>query len=55
MQITGRGFLKWVGGALLALVEKTVAKANELAPDLIVLTGDYVLETAASIFDLAPA
>ena len=30
-------------------------KANELAPDLIVLTGDYVLETAESIFDLTPA
>lgn len=38
----------------LDLVEKTVAKTNELAPDLVVLTGDYVLETAASIFDLAP-
>lgn len=38
----------------LALVEKTVAKANTLNPDLVVLTGDYVLETAASIFDLAP-
>ena len=38
----------------LDLVEKTVARTNELAPDLVVLTGDYVLETAASIFDLAP-
>ena len=38
----------------LKLVEKAVAKANELTPDLIVLTGDYVLETAESIFDLAP-
>ena len=36
------------------LIEKTVARTNELAPDLVVLTGDYVLETAASIFDLAP-
>ncbi len=38
----------------LALIEKTVAKTNALNPDLVVLTGDYVLETAASIFDLAP-
>ena len=38
----------------LELAEKAVAKANDLAPDLIVLTGDYVLETAESIFDLAP-
>ena len=36
------------------LIEKTVARTNELGPDLVVLTGDYVLETAASIFDLAP-
>ena len=36
------------------LIEKTVVRTNELAPDLVVLTGDYVLETAASIFDLAP-
>jgi hypothetical protein len=40
--------------ATLDLMEKTVAKTQELAPDLVVLTGDYVLETAASIFDLAP-
>lgn len=39
---------------MLDLVEKTVAKTNELAPDLVVLTGDYVLETAAAIFDLTP-
>ncbi|MCP4418826.1 MAG: metallophosphoesterase [Chloroflexi bacterium] len=38
----------------LDLVEKAIEKTNELAPDLVVLTGDYVLETAASIFDLAP-
>ncbi|WP_420643719.1 metallophosphoesterase [Candidatus Leptofilum sp.] len=38
----------------LALMQKTVASTNELAPDLVLLTGDYVLETAASIFDLAP-
>lgn len=39
----------------LALSEETVVRTNELAPDLVVLTGDFVLETAASIFDLAPA
>lgn len=38
----------------LDLAKRTVARTNELAPDLVVLTGDYVLETAASIFDLAP-
>ncbi|GJM41327.1 MAG: hypothetical protein DHS20C20_16090 [Ardenticatenaceae bacterium] len=38
----------------LELMQRTVARTNELAPDLVVLTGDYVLETAASIFDLAP-
>ncbi|WP_420630920.1 metallophosphoesterase [Candidatus Leptofilum sp.] len=38
----------------LKLMQKTVALTNELAPDLVLLTGDYVLETAASIFDLAP-
>jgi predicted MPP superfamily phosphohydrolase len=39
----------------LELVEKAVARANELAADVIVLTGDYVLERADSIFELAPA
>ena len=38
----------------ISLIERAVAKANELAPDLVVLTGDFVLETAESIFDLAP-
>lgn len=39
----------------LEFVQKAVARANELQPDLVVLTGDYVLEGAASIFELAPA
>lgn len=39
----------------LPLVERAVAQTNDLSPDLVVLTGDYVLETAESIFDLAPA
>ncbi|MCI0396733.1 MAG: metallophosphoesterase [Chloroflexi bacterium] len=39
----------------LDLIQEAVAMANELAPDLIVLTGDYVLETAEAIFELAPA
>ncbi|MBI1882098.1 MAG: metallophosphoesterase [Chloroflexi bacterium] len=38
----------------LEFVQKAVALANELQPDLIVLTGDYVLADAASIFELAP-
>ena len=36
------------------LVEKAVQIVNDIAPDLIALTGDYVLEMAESIFDLAP-
>lgn len=39
----------------LEFVQKAVARANELKPDLVVLTGDYVLESADSIFELAPA
>lgn len=39
----------------LEFVQKAIAKANTLQPDLVVLTGDYVLESAASIFELAPA
>ncbi|MCL4302894.1 MAG: metallophosphoesterase [Anaerolineae bacterium] len=39
----------------LEFVRKAVAKANTLQPDLVVLTGDYVLESAESIFELAPA
>lgn len=40
--------------ATLDLMQRTVQRTNALEPDLVVLTGDYVLETAASIFDLAP-
>lgn len=39
----------------LEFVQKAVARANELRPDVVVLTGDYVLEGADSIFELAPA
>ena len=38
----------------LDLLEKAVQIVNELAPDLIVLTGDFVLDKAESIFDLTP-
>jgi len=36
-------------------LKKAIAMANDLNPDLIVLTGDYVLQGADSIFELAPA
>jgi predicted MPP superfamily phosphohydrolase len=36
------------------LVKEAVALANALGPDLAVLTGDYVLQKADSIFELAP-
>jgi len=36
------------------LVRKAVALANGLRPDLVALTGDYVLERAEAIFDLIP-
>lgn len=39
----------------LSLIEEMVTQTNALNPDLVVLTGDFVLETAESIFDLAPA
>ena len=35
-------------------VANAVAEANRLKPDLVVLTGDFVLETADSIYELAP-
>lgn len=35
-------------------IRSVVARTNQLAPDLVVLTGDYVLEQAESIFELAP-
>lgn len=38
----------------LDFVHKAVTLANSLKPDLIVLTGDYVLQTAEAIFELAP-
>lgn len=36
-------------------VREAVAMANRLNPDVIVLTGDYVLERADSVYELAPA
>lgn len=39
----------------LEFVQKAVAMANALQPDLVVFTGDYVLQTADAIFELAPA
>lgn len=38
----------------LPLIERAVAQANALRPDLVVLTGDYVLDFIESIFELAP-
>jgi predicted MPP superfamily phosphohydrolase len=38
----------------LDFVQKAITIANSLQPDLIVLTGDYVLQTAEAIFELAP-
>src|SRR5262245_41099145 len=38
----------------LDFVQKAVTMANSLKPDIVVLTGDYVLESAESIFELAP-
>jgi predicted MPP superfamily phosphohydrolase len=38
----------------IGLVQEAVSVANALQPDLVVLTGDYVLQKAGSIFDLAP-
>lgn len=38
----------------IELVQEAVAMANRLGPDLVVLTGDYVLQSAESIFELAP-
>lgn len=36
------------------LIEKSVKLTNALKPDLVVLTGDYVLQEPESIFELAP-
>lgn len=38
----------------LDLVRRAVAAANDLQPDLTVLTGDFVWRDVAAIFDLAP-
>lgn len=38
----------------LEFVQEVVAAANDLTPDLVVLTGDYVLKSAGAIFELAP-
>jgi len=38
----------------LRLIRRAVQIANELNPDLVVLAGDFVLESAEAIFDLAP-
>jgi uncharacterized protein len=38
----------------IELIREAVAIANELKPDLIALTGDYVQQGADSIFELAP-
>lgn len=38
----------------LDLVERAVAMANRLKPDLIVLTGDYVWHEVEAVFDIAP-
>jgi predicted MPP superfamily phosphohydrolase len=35
-------------------VANAVDEANRLKPDLVVLTGDFVLETADSVFEIAP-
>jgi predicted MPP superfamily phosphohydrolase len=37
-----------------AFLQTAIARTRELKPDLIVLTGDYVLTHADSIFELAP-
>ncbi len=39
----------------IGLVQEVVTIANTLKPDVVVLTGDYVLQSAGSIFELAPA
>jgi predicted MPP superfamily phosphohydrolase len=39
----------------IELVDRAVQMANQLAPDLIVLTGDFVWHEVESIFDLMPS
>ena len=36
------------------LVQRAIAMANQLQPDLIVLTGDYVWRTREAVFEVAP-
>jgi hypothetical protein len=38
----------------IGLIEQAVDLANRLEPDLVALTGDYVLSSGASILELAP-
>lgn len=38
----------------LEFIQKVVASARELEPDLVVLTGDFVQQHAEAVFDLAP-
>jgi hypothetical protein len=38
----------------IELIQQAVTKTNQLQPDLIVLTGDYVQRGADSIYELAP-
>ncbi len=38
----------------IELIQEAVIQTNKLKPDLIALTGDYVLQEADSIFELAP-
>lgn len=38
----------------IEVIQKTVTMVNDLKPDLIVLTGDYVTRTAEAIFELEP-
>jgi hypothetical protein len=38
----------------IELIQQAVRQANELKPDLVVLTGDYVQQGAESIYELAP-
>ena len=39
----------------IEFARRCIEAANTLKPDVVVLTGDYVLDSAESIFDLAPA
>jgi len=39
----------------IEFIREAVSTANSLSPDLILLTGDYVLAEAEAIFELAPA